>query len=117
MNEFKASRGPGTGRRPYSVKFKPPTDEEKRNHNRRIIDGKAHYYDVNTKRWIVLKNQPQQQAQQQVNAAQVPAPALAPAPSANVAAELTPAQQLALANVTHMMQQAFANLATQLKES
>jgi hypothetical protein len=46
-------RQPGT----RSRKWDPPTAEEKKNRNRRTIDGKVHYFHNKTKRWVPVNDQ------------------------------------------------------------
>jgi hypothetical protein len=46
----------GTFKKPAVVgKFSPPTEEEKKNKNQRLIDGKLHYFHFKTKRWNLVK--------------------------------------------------------------
>jgi hypothetical protein len=38
-------------------KYAPPTETEKKNQSRRVIDGKLHYYHYELKHWNLVKDQ------------------------------------------------------------
>jgi hypothetical protein len=114
-------RGRGGGRggtggrgRGLPAKWQPPTDEERRNRNRRMIDGKMHHYVYESKRWVLDRSQPLTGANVATEAATTTTTP-ATAPSGNVA--LDQKQQLAVANTARMFEQALSTLATQLKDS
>jgi Zinc knuckle len=113
--EFKAKRGATGGktkRRPTG-KWKPPTDEERRNNCRRLIDNKMHHYDFTKKRWSPDRNQPQAEPSQ-ASPAQV-TPTSNAAPSAETTDEAK--VRLAQANLTRAMSQAIGTFVTQLRDS
>jgi hypothetical protein len=50
------SKGGGTYTKPaVAGKFSPPTEEEKKNKNQCLIDGKLYYFHYKTKRWNLVK--------------------------------------------------------------
>lgn len=84
-------QGKGSGRQPTG-KWAPPTEAEKKNRNKRTIDGKPMFYHYKTKRWM-----PDKFANEGNVAQTTPQPAPAPAPAAAPAPASAPAGQ---ANIT-----------------
>jgi hypothetical protein len=52
------SPGPKTKKPAGTGKFSPPTEEEKKNKNQRMIDGKLHFFHYKSKRWQLVKDLP-----------------------------------------------------------
>ena len=92
-------------------KWAPPTKEEQKNKNRRLIDGKEYFYRYRDKRWILVRN----------GSSPVAAPAVAPggnvaeAPAAPQSAPsaLPAAKEVALVNVTCQVESALRGLLSQ----
>jgi hypothetical protein len=118
---FKAQRKqqgktPDTDKKPPTTgKFAPPTDAEKKNNSRRLIDGKMYYYHYRSKRWNLVKDQQQ------------PAPAAGPSTTiaANVVDTSNGAQtpvisnqtrDVAVANAARQMEMTFRGLLNQFSE-
>jgi hypothetical protein len=56
------SSGSGTSSGTRTSKWAPPTEAEKKNRNRRSIDGKLHFFHHKTRRWVPVNDQASSQA-------------------------------------------------------
>ena len=126
-SQDKATKNQGNPQGNQQGKWKPPTDAEKRNNNRRNIDGTWYYYDPKQGRrpWRKLKKQPTTESPPQgppttiVNQAQVIGgdETSSTAPTVR-AGNLTANQhELAVANAQRMMGPIFHGLLDQFNQS
>jgi hypothetical protein len=111
------SPGPKTKKPAGTGKFSPPTEEEKKNKNQRMIDGKLYFFHYRSKRWQLVKDSP----------AAGPSTTLANTAAANNAmatladnppGTLTPiisnqTRDLAIANAARQIESTFQGLLTQ----
>ena len=123
--------GRGNNRNNTESKWKPPTDEEKKNKNQRIIDNVLYWYHFKSKRWNKVRDQPKDLQAKHAKALlakiddsakpstteatpertvhfAAPQPVPVPAPSSQVAPDTTPTA--ATAPALHNVQSAKADL-------
>jgi hypothetical protein len=104
--------------KPSTGKYSPPTDTEKQNKSRRLIDGKEHYYHYKTKRWNLVKVSPSPSTvtpappttfAQMATSTDTPSGTITPVISNQT-------RDVAVANATRQLEMTFRGLLNQLSE-
>jgi hypothetical protein len=102
-------------------KYAPPTETEKKNQSRRVIDGKLHYYHYKSKRWNLVKDPSTTPQKQTVGPATTIAANTATIAD-NSSGSTTPVisnttRNVAVANAARQMELTFNSLLSQLQEN
>jgi hypothetical protein len=98
-------------------KFAPPTETEKKNQSRRVIDGKLHYYHYKSKHWNLVKDNPKQSSGPATTIAANTA-TLADTSQGNVTPVISnQTRDVAVANATRQLELTFRGLLSQLNET
>jgi hypothetical protein len=109
---------PTKNERHKNGKWKPPTEEEKKNQSRREIDGKLYYYHYKDKRWKLVDQNDSVHSNaptvptSNVSLTSAPVPVITPVPSAAISA-VTTDRELAIVNATRQIEHSLRGLMSQ----